>query len=88
MEFEIITDPVRSRGHHGPVYAWPDETFDGQQRLITEAQWKKMGYGSAKSADSGYRVQARGRGLKAHVLVLKPSDRFPDGGLAVSAARR
>jgi hypothetical protein len=85
MEFTIITDPVRSRGHHGPLYDWPPECFDGQQRLVEPAQWKAMGYGTAKSAESGYRKQAKDRGLKAQVVQLKPSDRFPDGGMAVSA---
>jgi hypothetical protein len=87
MEFEIIRDRVTRPLPFArePLFTWPDECFDGQQRLITPAQVKEMGYASLSSTASAFTRQARAHGRKGSTIKLPPGARFPAGGLAVTA---
>ena len=87
MEFEIISDEIKpDTGKRGPLFTWPDECFDGQQRFVTPLQVKEMGYASLLGAQGSFRKQAEARRMRPVVVMVKTGHRkYPNGGLAIRA---
>jgi hypothetical protein len=84
FEFEVISDVVKRPGR-GPLFTWPDEVFDGQQRLVTPLQVKEMGYAALASAQGSFRKAAEKRGLRAVCVMVDPGRKYANGGLAIRA---
>lgn len=84
MEFEIIPEHEQFQPRAGASgYTWPDEVFDGQQRLVTPTQIKEMGYQHPESAGVSFRKAAQTRNLRAMVVTVQPGRKYPNGGIAI-----
>jgi hypothetical protein len=87
MRFEVIPDDRPVIRHRDPIFTWPEECFDGRQRLVTPAQVTEMGYAAPGGADNSFRTAAARRGLRAMVVRVLPCRAYPNGGLAVRALK-